>query len=131
MAAWLFKGLPMLPVHRACLRVLPATPLPTPCLHHLRRPQVYEKPINEAAKELEIGVTVLKKYCRKFDIQRWPYRKLKSVGGGLRTARRPPAGWSRRLGQRAVNRLPVPPPLLPLLGTHPAPSRPSSACMHA
>lgn len=51
-------------------------------------------PINDAAKELGIGVTVcvcflwvagnpllqvLKKYCRKYGVKRWPYRKLKSM----------------------------------------------------
>ena len=41
--------------------------------------QVYHLPINEAASQLGIGVTVLKKYCRKFVIGRWPYRKLKSM----------------------------------------------------
>lgn len=28
---------------------------------------------------LGLGVTVLKKYCRKMDLPRWPYRKLKSM----------------------------------------------------
>lgn len=41
--------------------------------------EVYDLPINEAASQLGIGVTVLKKYCRKFDIKRWPYRKRKSM----------------------------------------------------
>lgn len=40
---------------------------------------VYHKPINEAAKDLGIGVTVLKKQCRHHGIQRWPYRKLSSI----------------------------------------------------
>ncbi len=40
---------------------------------------MYELPINEAARKLDIGVTVLKKYCRKFAIRRWPYRKLESL----------------------------------------------------
>lgn len=41
--------------------------------------QVCNLPINEAANQLDIGVTVLKKYCRKFDIPRWPYRILSSL----------------------------------------------------
>lgn len=41
--------------------------------------EVYHLPINEAADQLGIGVTVLKKYCRRFNIDRWPYRKLKSM----------------------------------------------------
>ncbi|GLI59484.1 hypothetical protein VaNZ11_001368, partial [Volvox africanus] len=32
-----------------------------------------------AAAALNIGVTVLKKYCRKFRVPRWPYRKLQSM----------------------------------------------------
>ncbi|KAG2495229.1 hypothetical protein HYH03_006503 [Edaphochlamys debaryana] len=42
--------------------------------------KVYHLPINEAAAALNIGVTVLKKYCRKFRVPRWPYRKLQSMG---------------------------------------------------
>lgn len=41
--------------------------------------EVYHLPINEAAEHLGIGVTVLKKYCRRFEIGRWPFRKLKSI----------------------------------------------------
>ncbi|GMH39382.1 hypothetical protein BSKO_07280 [Bryopsis sp. KO-2023] len=41
--------------------------------------KVCDLPINEAANRLDIGVTVLKKYCRKFDIPRWPYRILSSL----------------------------------------------------
>lgn len=26
-----------------------------------------------------MGVTVLKKYCRQFDVGRWPFRKLASI----------------------------------------------------
>jgi hypothetical protein len=40
---------------------------------------VYDLPIEAAAARLGVGVTVLKKYCRKFDIIRWPYRKRLSV----------------------------------------------------
>lgn len=40
---------------------------------------VYEHPISTAAAELNIGVTVLKKYCRWYSIERWPYRKIRSV----------------------------------------------------
>ncbi|KAG2440097.1 hypothetical protein HXX76_004211, partial [Chlamydomonas incerta] len=46
---------------------------------------VYHLPINEAAAALNIGVTVLKKYCRKFSIPRWPYRKLNSVNKLMET----------------------------------------------
>ncbi|XP_031405951.1 protein RKD1-like [Punica granatum] len=36
-------------------------------------------PITEAAKELNIGVTLLKKRCRELGISRWPHRKLMSI----------------------------------------------------
>lgn len=39
----------------------------------------YHLPISKAAKELGMGVTVMKKYCRKFGINRWPFRKLNSM----------------------------------------------------
>lgn len=52
---------------------------PSNVLPLLLSSQVYHLPINEAADSLGIGVTVLKKYCRKFCIPRWPYRKLKSM----------------------------------------------------
>jgi len=41
--------------------------------------QHFHLPINTAAKELGICVTVLKKKCRKFGVARWPHRKLKSL----------------------------------------------------
>jgi hypothetical protein len=40
---------------------------------------VYDLPIEAAADQLGVGVTVLKKYCRRFNITRWPYRKRLSV----------------------------------------------------
>ncbi|KAF5827988.1 hypothetical protein DUNSADRAFT_18384 [Dunaliella salina] len=40
---------------------------------------VYHLPINEAAAQLQVGVTVLKKFCRQHNVGRWPYRKLLSV----------------------------------------------------
>ncbi|WOL11589.1 hypothetical protein Cni_G20353 [Canna indica] len=36
-------------------------------------------PIQEAAKELQICPTALKKVCRKHGIRRWPYRKIRSM----------------------------------------------------
>ncbi|KAK4350289.1 hypothetical protein RND71_029602 [Anisodus tanguticus] len=36
-------------------------------------------PITQAAKELNIGLTLLKKRCRDLGIQRWPHRKLMSL----------------------------------------------------
>ena len=40
---------------------------------------VYERPISKAAAHLNIGITVLKKYCRWYSIERWPYRKIHSI----------------------------------------------------
>ncbi|GLJ15946.1 hypothetical protein SUGI_0263560 [Cryptomeria japonica] len=42
--------------------------------------QYFHMPITQAAKELKVGLTVLKKRCREFGIPRWPHRKMKSLG---------------------------------------------------
>lgn len=39
----------------------------------------FDRPIMKAAKELNVGLTVLKKRCRELGIYRWPHRKLKSL----------------------------------------------------
>mmetsp|Transcript_13721 Transcript_13721/g.16504 ORF Transcript_13721/g.16504 Transcript_13721/m.16504 type:complete len:474 (+) Transcript_13721:257-1678(+) len=39
----------------------------------------FHLPINEAAQELNVCATVLKKICRKHGMARWPHRKLKSI----------------------------------------------------
>ncbi|KAK1260722.1 Protein RKD2 [Acorus gramineus] len=36
-------------------------------------------PITQAAKELNVGLTLLKKKCRELGIPRWPHRKMKSM----------------------------------------------------
>lgn len=36
-------------------------------------------PITQAAKELNVGLTLLKKKCRELGIPRWPHRKMKSL----------------------------------------------------
>ncbi|KAJ4824204.1 hypothetical protein Tsubulata_013059, partial [Turnera subulata] len=36
-------------------------------------------PITQAAKELDVGLTLLKKRCREVGIKRWPHRKLMSL----------------------------------------------------
>jgi len=38
--------------------------------------QVFHLPIQTAADSLNMGQTWLKKICRDFAIERWPYRKL-------------------------------------------------------
>ncbi|CAA0830886.1 Protein RKD4 [Striga hermonthica] len=39
----------------------------------------FDVPITRAAKELNVGLTVLKKRCRELNIMRWPHRKIKSL----------------------------------------------------
>ncbi|KAK8954969.1 Protein RKD5 [Platanthera zijinensis] len=39
----------------------------------------FHLPISEAAKELRICSTALKKICRKHGMPRWPHRKIKSI----------------------------------------------------
>ena len=41
--------------------------------------QYFYMPISQAAKELNVGLTHLKKRCRDLGIQRWPHRKLMSL----------------------------------------------------
>ncbi|KAK7350978.1 hypothetical protein VNO77_10083 [Canavalia gladiata] len=39
----------------------------------------FDVPITEAAKEMNVGLTLLKRRCRELNIMRWPHRKLKSL----------------------------------------------------
>ena len=39
----------------------------------------FHLPSEEACKQLGVGLTVLKRQCRKFGIARWPFRKMKSL----------------------------------------------------
>ncbi|XWS37345.1 hypothetical protein CRYUN_Cryun19dG0034900 [Craigia yunnanensis] len=41
--------------------------------------QYFYMPITQAAKELDVGLTLLKKRCRELGIHRWPHRKLMSL----------------------------------------------------
>lgn len=41
--------------------------------------QYFYMPISQAATELNVGLTHLKKRCRELGIQRWPHRKLMSL----------------------------------------------------
>lgn len=38
--------------------------------------QLFDLPIEQAAKEMKVCVTVLKKICRKGSLRRWPHRKV-------------------------------------------------------
>ncbi|KAJ4955503.1 hypothetical protein NE237_012286 [Protea cynaroides] len=39
----------------------------------------FNVPITKAAREMRVGLTVLKKRCRELNINRWPHRKIKSL----------------------------------------------------
>jgi hypothetical protein len=39
----------------------------------------FHLPSEAACRQLGIGLTVLKRQCRKFGIKRWPFRKIKSL----------------------------------------------------
>ena len=39
----------------------------------------FHLPSEAACRRLGIGLTVLKRQCRKFGIKRWPFRKMKSL----------------------------------------------------
>ncbi|EEE65377.1 hypothetical protein OsJ_20684 [Oryza sativa Japonica Group] len=41
--------------------------------------QYFYMPITQAARELNVGLTLLKKKCRELGIPRWPHRKMKSL----------------------------------------------------
>ncbi|GMJ05763.1 hypothetical protein HRI_004245500 [Hibiscus trionum] len=41
--------------------------------------QYFYMPITHAARELNVGLTLLKKRCRELGIRRWPHRKLMSL----------------------------------------------------
>ncbi|PIN12164.1 hypothetical protein CDL12_15238 [Handroanthus impetiginosus] len=41
--------------------------------------EYFYMPITQAAKELNVGLTLLKKRCRELGIRRWPHRKLVSL----------------------------------------------------
>ncbi|KAL1541623.1 protein NLP1-like [Salvia divinorum] len=41
--------------------------------------QYFYMPITQAARELNVGLTLLKKKCRELGIRRWPHRKLMSL----------------------------------------------------
>ena len=64
----------------------------------------FSRPIKQAASELGICTTLLKKICRQHGIKRWPYRKVTSIhkqhgggGGGGNNANNNPTNNSHHL----------------------------------
>lgn len=47
----------------------------------------FRVPIAEAAKEMNVGLTLLKKRCRELNIGRWPHRKLRSLASLIDNAK--------------------------------------------
>ncbi|GLJ47366.1 hypothetical protein SUGI_0999710 [Cryptomeria japonica] len=45
----------------------------------------FHLPISEAAKRLRICPTVIKKICRRNELRRWPYRKVRSIDRNIQT----------------------------------------------
>ncbi|KAF1875957.1 hypothetical protein Lal_00006588 [Lupinus albus] len=60
-------------------RVREDTSMSTMMLSRDNISQYFYMPITQAAKELNVGLTLLKKRCRDLGIRRWPHRKLMSL----------------------------------------------------
>lgn len=52
--------------------------------------EYFYMPITQAAKELNVGLTLLKKRCRELGIRRWPHRKLMSLQTLINNVQVPP-----------------------------------------
>ncbi|GMH08883.1 hypothetical protein Nepgr_010723 [Nepenthes gracilis] len=57
------------------------------CLEYEEIQRHFEMPISKAAKQLNVGLTVLKKRCRELNIRRWPHRKIKSLKSLIRNVK--------------------------------------------
>ncbi|KAM0876582.1 hypothetical protein ACQ4PT_036095 [Festuca glaucescens] len=77
------KGLPLLcysEENGAASNTMTAVPVrPEKVLTFELVSQHFYMPITQAARELNVGLTVLKKRCRVLGIPRWPHRKMKSL----------------------------------------------------
>lgn len=60
--------------HRSAPNANPEPPAPSN--PSLLRAQVFCFPRDQAAKQLKISINLLKRVCRDYNIERWPYRKL-------------------------------------------------------
>jgi len=67
----------------------------------------FHMPSELACRELGIGLTVLKRQCRKFGIKRWPFRKLKSLDRLITNVQSgmPPGGGENRTYAKSVAEL--------------------------
>ena len=67
----------------------------------------FHLPSEMACRELGIGLTVLKRQCRKFGIKRWPFRKLKSLDRLISNVQSgmPTAGFDARPYVKSVEEL--------------------------
>ncbi|KAM3246578.1 hypothetical protein P3L10_008345 [Capsicum annuum] len=57
-------------------------------------------PITQAAKELNIGLTLLKKRCRDLGIRRWPHRKLMSLQTLIKNVKELEKGGGKGMEQK-------------------------------
>ena len=64
--------------------------------------QYFHLPSEVACKKLGIGLTVLKRQCRKYGIARWPYRKIKSLDRVIQNVK---AGLVEGKGDKAIEAL--------------------------
>ncbi|XP_062201520.1 uncharacterized protein LOC133904059 [Phragmites australis] len=58
-----------------------ASAFETAVMHHGEQhgARYFYMPITKAAREMNVGLTVLKKRCRELGVARWPHRKMKSL----------------------------------------------------
>lgn len=51
--------------------------------------QYFHLPSEEACKQLRVGLTILKRLCRRFGIERWPYRRAGKGGSKVADTKQP------------------------------------------
>ncbi|XP_062179189.1 uncharacterized protein LOC133883770 [Phragmites australis] len=62
-------------------------------------------PITKAAREMNVGLTVLKKRCRELGVARWPHRKMKSLKSLIVSVQEMGNGMSPAVVQRELAEL--------------------------
>ncbi|GJN18666.1 hypothetical protein PR202_gb05849 [Eleusine coracana subsp. coracana] len=62
-------------------------------------------PITKAAREMNVGLTVLKKRCRELGVARWPHRKMKSLRALILNVQEMGKGLSPAAVQRELEAL--------------------------